>query len=95
MYGPDDLNFAVYGVDLVASRKIDVARWAAVSPYAGVSTYLANAHEKSSAVTLDDETVIGMQATVGAAVQLSKARLGLEYNVAKVPSLSLKVGFGL
>ena len=95
MYGPDDLNFAVYGVDLLASRKFDVARWAAVSPYAGVSTYLASAHEKTSAVTLDDENVIGMQGTVGAAVQLSKARLGVEYNVARVSSFSLKVGFGL
>ena len=59
------------------------------------STYLASAHEKTSAVALDDENVIGMQATVGAAVQLSKARLGVEYNVAKVSSLSFKVGFGL
>lgn len=95
MYGPDDLTFAVYGVDLLASRKLDVARWAAVSPYAGVSTYLASAHEKTSAVALNDENVIGMQATVGAAVQLSKARLGVEYNVAKVSSFSFKVGFGL
>jgi hypothetical protein len=95
MYGPEDLTFAVYGVDLLASRKLDVARWAAVSPYAVVSTYLASAHEKTSAVALDDENVIGMQATVGAAVQLSKARLGVEYNVAKVSSLSFKVGFGL
>jgi hypothetical protein len=94
IYGPDDLNFVVYGVDLVASRKFD-ARWAAVSPYAGISTYLASAHEKTSAVTLDDENVIGVQGTVGAAVQLSKARLGVEYNVAKVSSFSFKVGFGL
>ena len=95
MYGPDDLTFAVYGVDLLASRRFDVTRWAAMSPYAGVSTYLASAHEKTSAVTLDDESVIGMQGTVGAAVQLSKARLGVEYNVAKVSSFSLKLGFGL
>jgi len=95
IYGPDDLTFAVYGVDLLASRKLDVARWAAVSPYAGVSTYLTSAHEKTTAVALDDEHVIGMQASVGAAVQLSKARLGVEYNVAKVPSFSFKVGFGL
>jgi len=95
IYGPDDLTFAVYGVDLVASRKLDVARWAAVSPYAGVSTHLSSAHEKTAAVALDDEHVVGMQASVGAAVQMSKARLGVEYNVAKVPSFSFKVGFGL
>jgi hypothetical protein len=95
MYGPEDLNFAVYGVDLLTSRKFDVARWAAVSPYAGVSTYLSRAHEKTSAVALHDENVIGMQSMVGASVQLSKARLGVEYSFAKVPSFSLKVGFGL
>jgi hypothetical protein len=94
IYGPDDLNFAVYGVDLLASRRFEVARWAAVSPYAGVSTYLASAHEKTTAVSLDDENVIGVQGSVGISVQLSKARLGVEYNVAKVPSFSLKVGFG-
>jgi hypothetical protein len=94
MYGPDDLSFAVYGVDLIASRKLAVSRWAAVSPYLGVSTYLSTSHEKSAAVTLDDERVLGAQAMVGAAVQLSVARLGVEYNVAKVPSFSLKLGIG-
>ena len=94
MYGPADLNVSVYGVDLLGSRKCAVSRWAAVSPYAGVSTYLSTSHETTAAVALDDETVFGAQAMVGAAVQLSVARLGVEYNVAKVPSLSLKVGIG-
>jgi hypothetical protein len=65
-----------------------------VSPYAGVSTYLSTSHEKTPAVALDDERVLGAQAMIGAAVQLSVARLGVEYNVARVPSLSLKVGIG-
>jgi hypothetical protein len=94
MYGPDDLNLNVYGADLVASRNFALSRWAAVSPYVGVSTYLSTAHEKSAVVALDDEHVLGAQASVGASVQLSVARLGVEYNVARVNSFSLKVGFG-
>jgi hypothetical protein len=94
MYGPDDLDLAVYGVDLLASRRFALSRWAAVSPYVGASTYLSTSHEKTAAVTLDDERVLGAQGMVGASVQLSVARLGVEYNVARVPSLSLKVGIG-
>jgi hypothetical protein len=94
MYGPADLGFSVFGVDVLGSRTFAVSRWAAVSPYVGVSTYLATSHEKTAAVTLDDESVLGAQAMVGAAVQLSVARLGVEYNVARVPSLSLKIGIG-
>jgi hypothetical protein len=95
MYGPDDLNFNVFGADVLASRKFALARWAAVSPYVGASTYLSNSHEKTAAVNLDDEHVVGAQAMVGASLELSKARLGVEYNVAKVNSFSLKVGIGL
>lgn len=94
MYGPADLDFTVYGVDLLASRTVTAFGRAAVSPYAGVSTYLSTSHEKTAAVNLDDERVLGAQAMVGAAVQLSLVHLGLEYNVASVPSLSLKVGIG-
>ena|SRR5437867_3511800 len=94
MNGPADLDFTVYGVDLLASRTLAVWRRAVVSPYVGVSTYLSTSHEKTAAVTLDDERVLAAQAMVGAAVQLSMARLGVEYNVAKVHSLSLKVGIG-
>jgi hypothetical protein len=94
MYGPEDLDFTVYGVDLLASRKLALARWAALSPYVGVSTYLATSHEKSAVVSLADEKVLGAQAMAGAAIQLSKARLGVEYSLAKVPTFSLKVGIG-
>ena len=94
MYGPDDLNLTVYGADVLASRNFALSRWAAVSPYVGVSTYLSSSHEKSAVVALDDERVLGAQAVVGASVQLSVARLGVEYNVARVNSFSLKVGFG-
>lgn len=87
MYGPEDVDFTVYGVDFVASRKI-----AFVSPYVGVAASLSRSHEKSSAVDLDDESVLGAQAVVGAVAQLSMARIGIEYGVAAVPSFSLKVG---
>jgi hypothetical protein len=38
--------------------------------------------------------VLGAQAMVGATLQVSKARLGVEYNAAKVNSFSIKVGIG-
>jgi hypothetical protein len=95
LYGPEDLDFNTVGADLVASRRIALSRWAAVSPYAGVSTYLSSSHEKTAAVNLDDERVLGAQAMAGAVLQLSVVRLAAEYNVARVNSLSLKVGFGL
>jgi hypothetical protein len=94
MYGPDDLDLRVYGVDVLASRRFALTRWAAVSPYVGGSTYLSTSHEKTAAVDLRDERVIGTQAMVGASLQVSKARLGVEYNVSKVNSLSLKIGIG-
>ena len=92
MYGPEDLDFRVVGADLVASRQVKLASWASLSPYAGVSGYLASSHEKTTAVSLTDEHVPGAQANVGATLQLSAARLGIEYNVASVRSLSMKVG---
>jgi hypothetical protein len=94
LYGPDDLDLRVYGVDLLASRKFALTSWAAVSPYVGGSTYLSSAHEKTTVVDLDDEHVLGAQAMVGATLQLSKARLAVEYNAAKVNSFSIKVGIG-
>jgi len=94
MYGPADLNFRVYGVDLLASRRFALSRWATVSPYVGASTYLSSSHEKTAAVSLADEHVAGAQAMLGTAVQLSVVRLGVEYNVATVQSLTLKVGIG-
>lgn len=91
MYGPDDLDLRVYGVDLLASKEFS-GRWASVSPYAGVSSYLSTAHEKTAAVALSDERVLGAQAMVGAVVQVSVARIGVEYNTAAVGTRSLKLG---
>jgi len=94
MYGPDDLDLRVFGADVLASRTFALTRWAALSPYVGGSTYLSTAHEKTTAVDLADEHVVGAQAMVGTALQLSKARLAVEYNVSRVNSFSLKVGIG-
>ena len=95
MYGPEDLGLRSAGAELVASRAVVLNRWVTVSPYAGVSGYLSNAHEKSAVVSLHDETVGGARGTLGAALQISKARLGAEYTVAKVSSFSMKIGVGM
>jgi hypothetical protein len=94
LYGPEDLNFTVVGLDLVASREIALTSWASVSPYAGISSYLTGAQEKSSVVDLENEYVGGSQTMVGAVLQLSGARVAMEYNAARVNSISMKVGFG-
>ena len=69
-----------------------LSRRLALSPYVGVSTYLASSHEKTAAVTLSDERVLGAHGSIGAALELAKARLAVELGVAKVRSLSFKVG---
>ena len=94
LYGPEDLDFAVYGTDFVVSRAITLSRWASVSPYGSVTWYLSRAHEKTSAVNLSDEHVFGAQAAAGAELRLFKVRLGAEYNAARVHGLSLRVGLG-
>lgn len=93
MYGPEDLDFTVYGLDLVASKEYPVLSGrASISPYAGVSTYLSSSHEKSAAVNLADEGVVGGQAMIGAVARVSWITLAMEYNTAQVGSRSLKVG---
>lgn len=93
LYGPEDLNVSVYGADFLASKKFRViADRVSVSPYAGVSTYLSHAHEKTDAVDLKDENILGVQGMVGAVAQISIVRLGVEYNFANVHSFSYKLG---
>ena len=94
LFGPEDVDLTTVGLDLIASRQFALTSWASVSPYAGVSSYLTAAREKSPVVDLDNEYQGGSQAMVGAALQLSGARVAVEYNVSKVNSLSMKVGFG-
>jgi hypothetical protein len=95
LYGPDDLDFTVFGLDLVASKEFGLfSERAFVSPYAGVSTSLSRSHEKSAVVNLEDENVWGAHGMVGAVAQFSVASIAIEYGVARVPSLSMKVGIG-
>jgi hypothetical protein len=95
LYGPDDLEFSVYGADVIASRTFAVSRRVSLSPYAGFSSFLARAQEKSALVDLDDDNSFGVQGMVGAAVQFSKARLSAEYSAAQLRTISLKMGVGL
>ncbi|MGC4021888.1 MAG: hypothetical protein QM734_08035 [Cyclobacteriaceae bacterium] len=93
IYGPDDLKFYTSGLDLLANKEYKLfANWSSISPYAGLSTYVSHAHETSAVVNLHDETVLGFQGMVGAVAKLSKARIGVEYNFARVSTLSLKMG---
>ena len=88
MFGPEDLNASVYGLDILASK--DFSRF---SPYVGVSGYLSRAQETTSKVNLENENVFGLQGMVGIAVNISVLRIGGEINFAKVPGYSFKVGF--
>ncbi len=93
LYGPADLYFGVCGLDVLASKKFRTfADWASVSPYAGLSNYFVAAHERTDAVNLKDEYISGNQFLLGAVVQLSIVRLGVEYNFAKTNTLSYKFG---
>ena len=94
LFGPDDVDLSVYGVDVVANWKHFTVGPAIVTPYAGVATYLATSHEKSSVVSLTDEHVGSAIATIGAAVQFSAVRIGAETSISQVPSIAIKVGFG-
>jgi hypothetical protein len=95
IYGPEDLDFTVYGADVLVSRRFAVLnKRAYVSPYAVLSASLSRAHEKTAVVALDDENVLGAHATVGASAQVGAARLGIDYSFARVNSLSMKIGFG-
>jgi hypothetical protein len=94
LFGPEDVDLKVYGVDVVTSWKHLKYRKATLVPYAGVSTYLSSSHEKSSLVNLTDEQVIGAMGTVGAALQFSVVRLAAEASVARVSSIAIKIGVG-
>jgi hypothetical protein len=94
LFGPEDVDLSVYGVDVVANWKHWRFGPAPVTPYAGVATYLASSHEKSKLVNLADERVIGAIGTVGAAVQVSAVRIGAEASMSRLPSFALKLGVG-
>jgi hypothetical protein len=95
LFGPEDVAFSAYGADLLVSRRYAaLGHKVFVSPYAVVSGMLSRSHEKSAVVNLSDETVFGAQAVLGASAQWGKAKVAMEYGVARVPSFNLKIGFG-
>jgi hypothetical protein len=89
LFGPEDLNATVLGLDLLVSRDVWI-----LSPYAGVSGFLSHGREQTSKVDLADETVLGAQATVGVALAIRFLRLGAEYSVGRVDGYSFKVAVG-
>lgn len=93
IFGPEDIDLSVYGLDVVTSKRIDLSpEWITVTPYAGVSGYLSRTHEKSAVVALADDNVAGIQAMLGAVTHFSFAQLAVEYNIAAVSTLSFKIG---
>jgi len=88
MFGPEDLNLGVYGLDLIVSK--DVNRF---SPYAGISTYLSRVQATTSKVSLDDENIIALQGMIGFTTHVSALRLGLEMNFAEVNTSSFLIGY--
>jgi hypothetical protein len=94
LYGPQDMNFAVYAVDLLASKQINVFKnWLSLSPYAGGSVYLASSHEKSDLVNLKDENQLGVQVMIGAVATIRNISIAAEYNLARVNTMSLRLGY--
>jgi hypothetical protein len=93
MFGPEDLDLSVYGVDLVASRKYAVGSTRlSVSPYVVLSSTWSRSREKSPAVDLPGENIFDSHASFGAVAQYSVARIGVEYSAVRVSTFSVKVG---
>lgn len=94
LFGPEDVDLKVYGVDVVTSWKHLKYHAITLVPYAGVATYLSSSHEKSRVVNLANEQVLGAIGTVGAALQYSAVRLSAEASISRVPSIAMKIGIG-
>lgn len=93
IFGPDDLRYGVFGIDALASKEFSFANdHLGLTPYALASAVLTHAHERSDIVALDDENVLGGQFALGAEAKIYFARLGVEYNVGAVNTLSYKLG---
>ena len=96
LFGPDDLKLKTYGADALVSREFTLySNWASIAPYVGWSAYMTNARETTEAVQLDNENVFGTQFMVGTVLKLSVVRLGVEYNFARVSTLSFKIGVAI
>lgn len=93
LYGPDDVKFSIYGAEGVVSKEFPIfSDRVTVAPYVGASTFVSNARETSQKVDLQNKTVMGAQAMVGTVLKASVARLAIEYNLARVNTISFKLG---
>ena len=90
LFGPDDLNAGVYGLDFVVSK--EVSRF---EPYIGVSGYMSRGQETTTKVDLEDETEFGAQGMLGVTMRMHVMRMGAEFTAAKKPVTTLKVAFAL
>ena len=95
LFGPEDVDLTVLGLDLLASKTFPVSHWVSVSPYVAGSSYLSYALERSPVVELDSEVVPGSQAMFGAVAEVSRVRLAVEVSSARVNTLSMKLGVAL
>lgn len=95
LFGPEDVDLTVLGLDVLASRTFPVNDWLAVSPYVGGSSYLSYARERSDVVDLDSEIVPGNQVMIGAVAEVSWTRLAVEVSSARVQTLSFRLGVTL
>jgi hypothetical protein len=93
VYGPDDVAFTAYGVDIVASKEFEIhEKWLTVAPYISASCYLTASREKSEVVELENEQYIGVQTSAGVVAKIRCARIAVEYNAATVNTVSFKIG---
>lgn len=93
LFGPEDVDATVYGLDLVVSKQYPLFAGVSIAPYAGASGYLSTAREKSAVVSLQDERIAGVHAMVGAVAHISILRIAVEYDAASVQSRTMKIGF--
>lgn len=92
LFGPEDVDLTVLGLDLIASKTFPVKRWLTVSPYVTGSSYLSFSRENSDVVSLDPEIVPGSQGMIGAVAEVYRTRLAVEVSSARVQTLSLRLG---
>ncbi len=85
--GVPDFDFNIASVGLSASK-----RFARVTPYLGVRQGVAIANETTSKVSLARENVSLTHAFAGATASLWKLGVALEYDVASVNTLALRLG---
>ena len=86
--GVPDYNLNVYGVDLIASKKIAV-----LTPYIGFRESLAIGTETTSKVNLDKESLLITQGYAGVSYSIWMLNLAAEYNVSSVNTFALAIGF--